>query len=103
MNTKNQKLKIKPVLAAVGAGIALSLATIPMANAASSNHFSSEKLASGYNVASNHSNMEKSKDGKCGSGKCGNKAKEGKCGGAKCDHKKSKSGGGKCGHGKCGG
>ncbi len=93
---KKIQSKIKPMLVAVGAGMALSLASITSVQAASSN-FSTDKLSSGYNIAGNHGG-DKADGHKCGHGKCGHDKKNG--------HDKNghdKNGGGKCGHGKCGG
>ncbi len=100
---------------AIGTGIAVSLASLSIANAQTS-PFSVTMLDSGYNLASNHTadKAEKAKGGKCGAGKCGadKKAKDGKCGAGKCGADKKakdvngadkKAKGGKCGAGKCGG
>ena len=108
------KQTLLPLAAAVGTSLALSLATIPIANADTANPFSVTKLKTGYNLASHDkegscgSNI-KDKEGKCGEGKCG----EGKCGGdmkdkakEKVDDAKDKTGKMKernCGEGKCGG
>lgn len=95
---------------AVGAAFTAGLAA-PVAMAAN-NPFAMQQLDRGYMVADNHAKHgegkcgaegkcghSKTKDGKCGEGKCGGhdkKAGEGKCGGDK------KAGEGKCGEGKCG-
>lgn len=96
----------KALLVSVGAAFALSV-TAPVL--AAENPFALKTLSSGYQVADNHG--EKSKDGKCGTGKCGankkakakdgschhDKAKDGKCGGEKakegaCSAEKMKEG-----------
>lgn len=100
---------------ALGSAIAASLAAAPVV--AADNPFAAQALGKGYMVADHH----KTKEGKCGEGKCGGKkdakAKEGKCGEGKCggkakgDDKKVEQGKtsdekakeGKCGEGKCGG
>lgn len=91
MNTRN----LKPVVAALGASFAATLAASPMANAAD-NPFQMTEFDSGYQVAG---------EGKCGEAKCGaagDKGGEGKCGEAKCGAAGDKGGEGKCGEGKCG-
>lgn len=71
----------KTIALAISGAFALSVATTAV-NAAE-NPFALKSLASGYQVADNH--MEKSMDGKCGTGKCGaskkktEKMKEGAC------------------------
>jgi len=94
------RVAIKPLAFIVGAGLAVSLASMPIANA-SINPFTADNLSSGYNLASGHmdnpdktngntASGDKAKDGKCGAGKCGgdkkggDKAKDGKCGAGKC-------------------
>lgn len=76
---------------------------------AAENPFAIKSLSSGYQVADNHA--DKTKDGKCGEGKCGKdkaeKMKDGKCGEGKCgadkaEKKMEKAKDGKCGEGKCG-
>ena len=81
------------IAAAVGTAFAATLAA-PVASAAE-NPFALSALASGYQVADNHTT--KPVEGKCG-GKteAEMKAKEGKCGNAE------KMTDGKCGEGKCG-
>lgn len=87
---------------ALGTAFAASLAAAPVVNAAG-DPFEMDSLNGGYQVAQ----ADKSKEGKCGEGKCGgDKAKDGKCGGdkaqdGKCGGDKAKDG--KCGEGKCGG
>jgi len=101
----SKKSSIKPVAAAIGTAFALTVATAPVANAAS-NPFGMADLDAGYQVAWG----DKPAEGKCGEGKCGAEKKaEGKCGEAKCGAKKAegKCGEGKkseakCGEGKCG-
>lgn len=100
---------------AVGAAFAAGLAA-PVAYAAE-NPFAMQSLERGYQVADAHKHGEgkcgaegkcghsKTKDGKCGEGKCGShekKAGEGKCGGDK-KATEGKATEGKCGEGKCGG
>lgn len=106
MNKKDHKSKIRPVLFAVGAGVALSLASIPLANAASGN-FGTNQLSSGYNLADSHGATTDKADKKCGAGKCA----AGKCGANKDKAKDGSNGAngttdkskdGKCGAGKCG-
>ena len=93
-----------------------ALGTAGIAYAANGNPFALNDLSQGYQVAQ----AEKSKDGKCGEGKCGAikttksteaavaKAKDGKCGEGKCGGTKNpqaadpKAKEGKCGEGKCG-
>ncbi len=89
-----------------------ALGTAGITHAASSNPFALNDLSQGYQVAQ----VEKSKDGKCGEGKCGGtkakttdtKTKDGKCGEGKCGGTQAKATDakakdGKCGEGKCGG
>ncbi len=103
----------KVVALAVSSAFVLSIgaATIHAAE----NPFAFKSLSSGYQVADNHA--DKTKDGKCGEGKCGAemkkegaaKTKDGKCGEGKCGHgdkemtkTDTKTKDGKCGEGKCG-
>ena len=91
MKTKNSNLKTAAAVV-IGAGLALGTMT------ATASSFSTDKLSSGYNLAENHVEpMQKSVDGKCGAGKCGEnkmaKGADGKCGAGKC-------GAGKCGENK---
>ena len=58
-----KKSESKPVAAAVGATLAISILAVPMTNA-SDNPFGMTELSSGYMVAYD-------KEGKCGEGKCG--------------------------------
>lgn len=87
---------------AVGSAFA-AIALSPVAHAADNPFGSVSKLEAGYQLADADS---KTKDGKCGEGKCGaDKKKDGKCGEGKCgaDKKsKDKKADGKCGEGKCG-
>lgn len=85
-----------PFATAIGAAV-LASAAMSTSVVAAENPFAAQELSSGYNLADNHA------EGKCGEGKCGDKAKkDGKCGEGKCgDHKKAKKDG-KCGEGKCG-
>ncbi len=81
---------------AIGSAFA-AVALTPIAHAAD-NPFSADKLEAGYQLAQADT---KTKDGKCGEGKCGGKTEmkqnmEGKCGGKKAEQE------GKCGEGKCG-
>lgn len=81
------------IAAAVGTAFAATLAA-PVASAAS-NPFALSALASGYQVADNHT--AKPVEGKCGAKKeTEMKTQEGKCGNA------AKMKDGKCGEGKCG-
>ncbi|MDP1596220.1 MAG: hypothetical protein Q8L70_05105 [Methylotenera sp.] len=102
----------KTISLAIGSAFALSIAATAVQ--ATENPFAIKSLASGYQVADNHA--EKSKDGKCGAGKCGAskkddaKAKDGKCGAGKCgaSKKDNKAKDGACGgekakEGACGG
>ena len=83
---------------ALGTAFAASLATAPVVHAAG-DPFEMNALSGGYQVAQ----ADKSKEGKCGEGKCGgDKTKDGKCGGEK-KKEEGKCGEGKCGEGKCGG
>ena len=74
---------------------------------AAENPFAIKSLSSGYQVAEHH---EKTKDGKCGEGKCGaemkkegaEKTKDGKCGEGKCGADMKKEGAEKTKDGKCG-
>ena len=73
MNKKDNKSKIRPVLLALGVTATLSLASIPVVNAASGN-FGTSPLSSGYNLAEYHDTTtdngdKKAKDGKCGTNK----------------------------------
>ncbi len=108
----------KVIALAVSSAFVLSIGA-SVVNAAE-NPFAIKSLSSGYQVADNHA--DKTKDGKCGEGKCGDsmkktdaKTKDGKCGEGKCgaemkdkEMKKddAKAGAkmkdGKCGEGKCG-
>jgi len=106
MNRDNvSQSKLRPLLIAIAAGVAVGLTYIPIANA-SSNPFSAEKLSSGYNLAG-HQMSDKADNGKCGTGKCGPDKKDAKNGADKNgdkdkDKDKGKGSDGKCGTGKCG-
>lgn len=89
----SQCKKTKPIAVALGAGLAMSVASVSLANA-QSNPFEAKQLQSGYMLAGHG---DKAGEGKCGAGKCG----AGKCGGE--DKSADKSADGKCGAGKCGG
>ncbi len=98
----------KTISLAIGSAFALSIAATNVS--AAENPFALKSLSSGYQVADHH---EKSKDGKCGTGKCGGnmkeaegkcsaeKAHEGKCGGDKMTDGKCSAD--KAHEGKCGG
>lgn len=99
----------KTVSLAIGSAFVLSIAATAV-NAAE-NPFVLKALSSGYQVADN---TTKTKDGKCGTGKCGSsmkKSAEGKCSAEKMQEGKcgdEKSAEGKCSaekahEGKCGG
>jgi uncharacterized low-complexity protein len=95
----------KSIALAVGGAFALSLSATTVS--AAENPFAIKTLSSGYQVADNHA--DKTKDGKCGEGKCGaeKKAADGKCGADKKAHDgkcgaDKKGADGKCGEGKCG-
>ena len=92
-----KKTNLKPVAAALGTALAMSVAATPAA--ADANPFGMTDLNSGYQVA-----WGDKPEGKCGEGKCGEgKKAEGKCGDKKTEGKcgdKAKEG--KCGEGKCG-
>ncbi|WP_047539642.1 hypothetical protein [Methylotenera versatilis] len=103
MKTSNQTVAL-----ALSSAFALSIGTATV-NAAE-NPFAIKSLSNGYQVADHH---EKTKDGKCGEGKCSAemkneaaKAKDGKCGEGKCSAEMKKDAAkahdGKCGEGKCG-
>ena len=96
----------KSLSAAAGLTFAATMSASPVANA-DANPFGMQTLESGYmHVAEGKCGEgkcgEKAKEAKCGEGKCGEKAKEAKCGEGKCgESKKAKEA--KCGEGKCGG
>ncbi|QVL46072.1 MAG: hypothetical protein KFB94_02920 [Methylophilaceae bacterium] len=99
------KVTKKSIALAVGGAFALSLSATAVS--AAENPFAIKTLSSGYQVADNHA--DKTKDGKCGEGKCGaeKKAHDGKCGADKKAHDgkcgaDKKGAEGKCGEGKCG-
>lgn len=99
-----KKNHLKPLAAAFGTTFAVTLAAVPLANAAD-NPFAATNFAHGYQVADAHGEGKgggaKEGEGKCGGkaegeGKCGGKMEsEGKCGG-------NAEGEGKGGEGKCG-
>lgn len=96
-------MKMKKSVAALGGALAVSLISLPVANA---NPFAMQSLDSGYQVAAEE---KKDAEGKCGEGKCGagktaDKKADGKCGEGKCGASKTsdKKADGKCGEGKCG-
>ncbi|MDO9636894.1 MAG: hypothetical protein Q7I95_08025 [Thiobacillus sp.] len=86
------------IATAVGSAFVASMAAAPIA-AAAENPFALTGLSSGYQVADNHG-AAKPAEGKCGA-KAGAKMKDGKCGEGKCGNK-AKMKDGKCGEGKCG-
>lgn len=113
---KNKRAKTSSIV--VGTGLALSLASIAVAEG--HNPFAEKPVvpSAGIQVASADGGCG---DGKCGSGKCGagkcgaktdktstsvRKAKDGQCGAHKADDGKcgtdDKSDEGRCGEGKCG-
>lgn len=69
-----KKSKLRPVVAAIGTGVVISLASIPAANAAD-NPFSMDNVKGTYSLSGH--------DGACGEGKCGGEGRcgEGSCGG----------------------
>jgi len=99
-----KSMMIKPVAAAVGLAFVSSLA-ISTTVSAGDNPFSLSDLHAGYMVADadmdKEADMDKGKDGKCGEGKCGDKAKDkgddGSCGDKKADMEKDKGDDGSCG------
>ena len=97
------KKRISPLNALASSSlVALALAT-GASTALADNPFAATSLDAGYQVADHH----KSKEAKCGEGKCGgeadHKSAEGKCGEGKCGAEEGKKAAeGKCGEGKCG-
>ena len=101
MNGKKTALSL-----ALGSAFVVTLAAVPVANAAE-NPFGMSALQNGYLLAAAHSGAPadapaadakkdaKMKDGKCGEGKCGGDKKDAKA-------KDAKMKDGKCGEGKCG-
>jgi uncharacterized low-complexity protein len=86
-------MKKTQLINALGSAIAVSLLSMPLANA-SENPFAIQKANGTMQLAEADKNME----GKCSDGKCGaNKMKEGACSAATGKAKE-----GKCGEGKCG-
>ena len=113
-NQKSDLAKIKPLTIALGASVALSLASVSTAQA---NVFSHHKLNKGYQLADSHTG-EGSCGGKMNEDTDASKAMEASCGAnhhtdtdasATTDETStdaadtSKSQEGKCGDGKCGG
>ena len=103
------------LLTKVVIGSSVALAALSGALHANESPFAASSLESGYQLAQADT---KSKEGKCGEGKCGAKNEEsgkkadGKCGEGKCgakggdeesDTDSDKKTDGKCGEGKCGG
>ncbi len=100
------------LISSLSSTLAISLLTSPIVQA-SENPFAMQKVTNSIQLAEG---MEKSVDGKCGEGKCGDKlkddamggmekTKEGKCGDKLKDgtmDKIEKVKEGKCGEGKCG-
>ena len=80
----SDKSALKPLAAALGTVLTVSLANIAVSNA-EENPFSMKPLSSGYMMLA---------EGKCGEGKCG----EGKCGAGKADAGKAAEG--RCGMGR---
>jgi uncharacterized low-complexity protein len=97
-----KKSELKTVTAALGTTFAVSLAAIPMANAAD-NPFGVTQFQSGYMVSAEEGKCggDKDAEGKCGGDK--DKDAEGKCGGDKDKDAEGKCGGEKDAEGKCGG
>lgn len=96
----------KQLISRIALGSSVALATLSAGLQANENPFAANELTAGYQLAQADT---KSKEGKCGEGKCGateseGKNKEGKCGEGKCGAKDSeeKNKEGKCGEGKCG-
>ncbi|MGH8592744.1 MAG: hypothetical protein ACREV3_02475 [Gammaproteobacteria bacterium] len=91
-----KRAALRPISAAIGATFVVSMATIPIANAAD-NPFGFNELSGGYLLAEQEAGAE----GKCAEGKCA----EGKCSGkaSGCDKaaKGEKAAEGKCAEGKC--
>ena len=104
----NDKLNKKLRSSSIGVGMLSAIALSAVANAESP--FVLNDLGGGYAVAD--ADMAKTKDAKCGEGKCGGKpakagdgkATEAKCGaaGKKADAADTKAKDAKCGEGKCG-
>jgi len=94
----SNRKSLKPIAAALGTTFAVSLLSMPIANA-EENPFNATQLSNGgYMIAGDKA------EGKCGEGKCGEgkKEAEGKCGEGK-DEGEGKCGEGKDeGEGKCG-
>lgn len=104
----NHKLNKKLRSSSIGVGMLSAIVLSPVAHAESP--FVLNDLGGGYTVAD--ADMAKTKDAKCGEGKCGGKpakagdgkAAEAKCGAAtgKADAAGAKAKDAKCGEGKCG-
>ncbi len=89
---------LRPISAAIGATFVVSMATIPIANAAD-NPFGFNELSGGDLLAEQEAGAEgKCAEGKCAEGKCSGGAKEGPAAAAE-----GKCGEGKCAEGKCSG
>ncbi|MBE0436149.1 MAG: hypothetical protein IBX56_10125 [Methylomicrobium sp.] len=82
------------LISSLGSAVAVSLLASPLAQA-SENPFSLQKVTVSTQLAQAG---DKSGEGKCSDGKCGDKMKEGGCSGAMMGKSKE----GKCGEGKCG-
>ncbi len=87
-----KKRALRPTSVAIGATFMVSMATIPIANAAD-NPFGFNELSGGYLLAEQKAGGE----GKCAEGKCA----EGKCSGAAKEGPGEKAAEGKCAEGKC--
>ncbi len=81
------------LISSLGSAVAVSVLAAPLAQAAE-NPFALQTVTRTTLLAQAD---DKSAEGKCSDGKCGNKMKEGGCNGAM-----EKSRDGKCGEGKCG-
>ncbi|MGH8607122.1 MAG: HvfA family oxazolone/thioamide-modified RiPP metallophore [Gammaproteobacteria bacterium] len=93
-----KRAALRPISAAIGATFVVSMATIPIANAAD-NPFGFNELSGGYLLAEQEAGAEgKCAEGKCAEGKCSGGAKEGPAAAAE-----GKCGEGKCAEGKCSG
>jgi len=82
------------LISSLGSAVAISLLASPLAQA-SENPFALQKVTASTQLAQAG---DKSGEGKCSDGKCGDKMKEGGCSGASMGKSKE----GKCGEGKCG-
>ena len=83
----------KSLIVALGAGMAVSLSGLAIANAnTQTNPFKTSVVTThsqdaGHKHSTDGKTCKHSKDGKCGTGKCKGK-KDGKCGSGKCKGKK---------------